>query len=221
MRFDVGSFGKTSAAIHRASDPVGATFILAHGAGTDRTHPLVVDLAKRIADKGIDVVTFNFLYSEAGRKMPDRPERLEACWLAAIAKIRAKTGFESSPLFIGGRSMGGRFATRIASLKEGLVIDGVVCVGYPLHPSGKPEVVREEILAVDVPLIVVQGTNDELGTAAEMKKFLAKRANMRVHAIEGADHSFGAAPHLDEAAAVIARFIIRRVDRQTQKRSKR
>lgn len=209
MRFDVGSFGKTSGAIYRAADPIGATFILAHGAGTNRTHPLVVDVAKRIADKGIDVFTFNFLYTEAGRKMPDRPERLEACWLAAIAKIRAKTGFESSPLFIGGRSMGGRFATRIASLKEGLIINGVVCIGYPLHPSGKPEVVRDEVLAVDIPLIVVQGTKDELGTAAEMKKFLAKRANMRVHPIEGADHSFGNDEHLDEAANLIAKFILK------------
>jgi predicted alpha/beta-hydrolase family hydrolase len=213
LRFDVGTHGKTSGAIFRASDPVGATFILAHGAGTNRTHPLVVGLAKRIADLGIDVVTFNFLYSEVGKRLPDRPELLEACWLAAIAKVRAKTGFESSPFFIGGRSMGGRVATRIASLKEGLVIDGVVCVGYPLHPSGKPLVVREEILAVDVPLIVVQGTKDELGSAAEMKKFLAKRSNMRVCPIEGAGHSFDAQKHLDEAAALIAKFI--------QKESKR
>ena len=78
--------------------------------------------------------------------MPDRPELLEACWGAAIAKVRARTGLGSSPLFIGGKSMGGRFATRIAGAKEGLVLNGVVCVGYPLHPSGKPEVRREEIL---------------------------------------------------------------------------
>ena len=209
LLFDVGTHGKTSGAIFRAADPLGATFILAHGAGTNRTHPLVVGLAKRIADLGIDVVTFNFLYTEAGKRLPDRPELLEACWLATIAKVRAKTGFESSPFFIGGRSMGGRIATRIASLKEGLVIDGVICIGYPLHPSGKPQVVREEILAVDVPLIVVQGTKDELGSAAEMKKFLAKRSNMRVHAIDGADHSFDAGEHLDEAAAIIAKFIRR------------
>lgn len=208
LRFDVGSHGKTSGAIHRAADPIGATLILAHGAGTTRTHPLVVGLAKRIAERGVDVFTFNFLYAEAGKKLPDRSELLEACWLAAIAKIRAKTGFETSPLFIGGRSMGGRFAARIASLKEGLVLNGVVCVGYPLHPSGKPHVTRDEILAVDVPLLVVQGTKDELGTAAEMKRYLAKRANMRVSPIEGADHSFGKDEHLAEAAAVIAKFVI-------------
>ena len=210
LRFDVGTHGKTSGAIYRAPSPIGATFILAHGAGTNRTHPLVVGLAKRIADLGVDVVTFNFLYTEAGKKLPDRPELLEACWLAAISKVRAKSGFESSPFFIGGRSMGGRFATRIASLKEGLVLDGVVCIGYPLHPNGKPRVVREEILGVDVPLIVVQGTKDELGTAAEMKKFLAKRSNMRVFPIEGGDHSFDAAKHLDEAAGLIAAFIRKR-----------
>ncbi|MFO0740053.1 MAG: alpha/beta family hydrolase [Labilithrix sp.] len=217
MRFDVGSHGKTSGAVYRAAEPIGATFILAHGAGTSRTHPLVVDLAKRIAALGVDVFTFNFLYSEAGRRLPDRPEVLEACWIAAIAKIRARTGLESSPLFIGGRSMGGRFATRIASLKEGLVLDGVVCIGYPLHPNGKPQVVRDEILSVDVPLIVVQGTKDELGSAVEMKKFLARRANMRVHPIEGADHSFGKVEHLEQAAGIISRFIARRVVRGSRR----
>lgn len=223
MRFDVGPHGKTSGQLFRAKDPVGATFILAHGAGTNRTHPLVVDLAKAIAARGVDVFTFNFLYTEADKKMPDRPEKLEAAWFAAIAKVRATTGFESSPLFIGGRSMGGRFATRIAGRKEGLVLDGVVCVGYPLHPlrrsaEKKPEVVRDEILAVDVPLIAVQGTKDELGSASELKKYLAKRANMRVHAIEGADHSFGSEKHLESAAAVIAKFIAVVVRRKQESR---
>lgn len=221
LRFDVGTHGKTSGAIHRAAAPagseLGATLILAHGAGAPRTHPLVTGLATRIAAYGIDVVTFNFLYAEAGRRMPDRPELLEACWWAVIAKVCAKIG-SSSPLFVGGRSMGGRFATRVAAGTARPQLDGVVCIGYPLHPSGRPEVTREEILAVDLPLLVVQGTKDALGSAAEMKRFLAGRARMRVHAIEGADHSFGGDAPLDEAARAVARFIERRSRRKERKR---
>jgi predicted alpha/beta-hydrolase family hydrolase len=205
LKFDVGTHGKTSGTLFRADEPIGATYILAHGAGTNRAHPLVVDLAKALASRGVDVVTFNFLYSEVGKRMPDKVDLLETCWHAAIAKVRAKTGFESSPLFVGGRSMGGRISTHVT---KGLTLTGVIVVGYPLHPSGKPNVVRDEILAVDLPLLAVQGTKDELGSAAELKKYLAKRPNMRVAAIEGADHSFGER-YLDEAATAIVKFIRR------------
>jgi len=215
--FDVGTHGKTSAAIHRAAEPTDATLVLAHGAGAPRTHPFMVDMATRIARKGVDVVTFNFLYAEAGRKMPDRVELLEACWRAAIASVRARGGLPTERLFIGGKSMGGRIATHIAAAGEGLVIAGVVLLGYPLHPPGKPELVRDEILRVKQRMLVVQGTNDHLGTAAEMKKILAPLRRARVHVVEGGDHSLAIPKRmgeeerervLDEVAAAVARFIV-------------
>ncbi|MBX3231337.1 MAG: alpha/beta fold hydrolase [Labilithrix sp.] len=216
LRFDVGAHGKTSGAVYRAADPVGATLVFAHGAGAPRTHPFVVGLAKKLAARGVDVVTFNFLYAEAGRRAPDRVELLETCWRAAIAKVRARTGLETSPLFVGGKSMGGRIATRVAGAKEGLVIDGVVCVGYPLHPPGKPDVARAEILSVDLPLLVVQGTRDAFGGAAVLKKYLRRRANARVVAIEDGDHSLEVPKRaerdaLAEAADAIATFVKRLV----------
>lgn len=212
LRFDVGAHGKTSGAIYRAPDPIGATLVFAHGAGAPRTHPFVVELAKQIAARGVDVVTFNFLYAEAGKKMPDKVDLLEMCWRAAIAKVRARSGLEDSPLFIGGKSMGGRIATRIAGAKEGLRIDGVVVAGYPLHPPGKPTSVRDEILAVDLPLLAVQGTKDTFGGAAVLKKYLRKRPNMRVVAIEAGDHSLEVPRSLNrdplaEAADAIATFV--------------
>lgn len=216
FRFDVGTLGKSSGATYRAAEPIGATLVFAHGAGTPRWHPLIVGLARAIAERGVDVVTFNFLYTENGKKMPDRPEILEACWGAAIAKVRARTGVGDSPLFIGGKSMGGRFATRIAA-SDGLahghaLLNGVVCVGYPLHPAGKPDVVRDEILGVSVPLLVVQGTNDELGDAAELKRFLRKRSNTRVHALEGADHTLSE-KYFPDAADAIVKFITKEMTR--------
>lgn len=215
--FSVGAHGKTSGAFHRATDPaLRATLLLAHGAGTSRTHPFMVDIATRLARKGVDVVTFNFLYAEAGRKMPDRVDRLEATWRAAIATVRARGGLPSERLFIGGKSMGGRIATRIASAEEGLVLSGVVLLGYPLHPPGKPESVREEILAVKLPLLVVQGTRDTFGTAAEMTRIVAKIPRARLHTVEGGDHSLnlprsdGAEAQersLDDVAVATARFL--------------
>ena len=221
--FDVGTHGTVSGGIFLSPDPIHtATLILAHGAGAPRTHPFMIDIATRIASRGVDVVTFNFLYAEAGRKMPDRVELLEATWRAAIATVRARRGFvHTERIFIGGKSMGGRMATHIAAsaTAEGLLIDGVALLGYPLHPINKPRVVREEIRAVkDIPILVVQGTRDELGTAAEMKKMLAsmENANTRLHVVEDGDHSLvlpkalGAEAQeraLEDAAAAVATFI--------------
>lgn len=215
--FSVGVHGKTSGAFHRATDPsVRATLLLAHGAGAPRTHPFMIDMATRLARKGVDVVTFNFLYAEAGRKMPDRVELLEATWRAALATVRARGGLPSERLFIGGKSMGGRIATRIASAEEGLVLSGVVLLGYPLHPPGKPLSVREEILAVKLPLLVVQGTRDTFGTADEMTRIVASLPRARLHTVAGGDHSLnlprsdGAAAQdraLDAVAAATARFL--------------
>lgn len=191
LTFDVGTHGKTSAAIYRAADPIQRTLILGHGAGASRTHPFMIDMAERLAEAGVDVVTFNFLYMEAGRKMPDKVELLEATWRAAIATTRARGGLPTEKLFIGGKSMGGRIATHIAAANEGLVLAGVVLLGYPLHPIGKPEVVREEILGVkDMPMLIVQGANDEMGPANELKKFIGKKLpNSKLYVVEDADHS--------------------------------
>ncbi len=228
--FDVGTHGKVSAAIHHAADPIHATVVLAHGAGAPRTHPFMVDMAKRIAKRGVDVVTFNFLYAEAGRKMPDRVELLETCWRSAIAAVRARGGLRSERLFIGGKSMGGRIATHIASADEGLELAGVVLLGYPLHPLGKPKIVRDEILRVKMPMLVVQGTRDELGTASAMKRLLTPLSHARLHVVEGGDHSLSLLKRegterqqrvLDDAANAIVSFVSGRGQRRATHRRPR
>ena len=229
--FDVGTFGKVSGAIYRALDPSArATLVLAHGAGAPRTHPFMTSMAARIAARGVDVVTFNFLYAEAGRKMPDRVELLEATWRAAIATVRARGGLSTERLFIGGKSMGGRIATRVAAANEGLVLSGVVLLGYPLHPIGKPRIVRDEILGVRLPMLVVQGTRDELGAAAEVKKLLAGVPRARVHVVEGGDHSLALPARdraerqeqvLDAAAAAIAAFVAARPKARSKRAPKK
>jgi uncharacterized protein len=184
FKFEVGTHGSSSGEIHSASDPsCRATLVLAHGAGAPRTHPFMRGIAKAIAHAGVDVVTFNFVYAEAGWRMPDRPEQLEACFCSAIAAVRARRGLPTERFFVGGKSMGGRVAARIATPP----IAGLVVLGYPLHPPGKPAAVREELFGVTVPRLVVQGTRDPFGTAADLARRLRKGELL---AVEDGDHSF-------------------------------
>jgi len=200
FQFEVATKGKTTALVYRAREPLAATLVLAHGAGTTQTHPFMVDMAARLAARGLDVVTFNFLYAEQGRRMPDRTDTLEATWQAAIASVRARGGLASERLFCGGKSMGGRIVSNLAAAAasvdgdgdgDGLRLAGLVFLGYPLHPQDKPKVRRDEHLPrVPCPMLFVQGSRDALGTAAEIRAVARHLPRASVHVVEGGDHSF-------------------------------
>lgn len=195
------------------------TLVLAHGAGSDQDHPLLVALAEGLAARGIEVVTFNFLYSEAGRGAPNRPPVLEACWRAVLDAVRAR---RPGPVAIGGKSMGGRIASMVAAAGAG-ELAGVVLVGYPLHPPQKPEQLRVAHLpSVTAPMLFVQGERDEFGTPDELRPFLAPIAHAELFVVAGGDHSLrvprrGNLPQAEVDAAVqqkIADWLsARRVDR--------
>lgn len=214
--FNVATYGTTTAIIYRARDPIEATFIFAHGAGAPQKHPFMPDMAKRLAQRGVDVVTFNFLYAEHGRKLPDRNEVLEATWQAAIASTRARGGLPTARLFCGGKSMGGRIASQVASSGEGLSLTGLVFFGYPLHPPKKPKIRRDRHLPkVPFPMLFVQGTRDELGTAKEIRT-LGRLVPLQLHVVEGGDHSLALSKRegpekqiqaLDAAADAVAQFV--------------
>ena len=219
FQFDVATHGTTTALVYRASDPIAVTLILAHGAGAGQTHPFMVDMATRIARRGIDVVTFNFLYTEQGRKLPDRSDTLEATWHAAIASVRARGGLPTERLFCGGKSMGGRIASNVAvsAAGEGLTLSGLVFLGYPLHPAKKPKARRDEHLPrVPFPMLFVQGSRDELGDAAEIRELVHGLPHASVHIVEGGDHSLAVLKRdatttqedaLEGAADAIAAFV--------------
>ncbi|HEY8075190.1 MAG TPA: alpha/beta family hydrolase [Labilithrix sp.] len=214
FQFDVGERGTTTALVYRAKDPIEATLLLAHGAGASQTHPFLVGMAKRIAARGVDVVTFNFLYTEREKRVPDRNDTLEACWRATIASVRARGGLPTEHLFCGGKSMGGRIASQVAAAHEGLTLSGLVFLGYPLHPMGKPRVRRDEHLPrIPFPMLFVQGSRDELGTADEIRAVAKKLPNASVYVVEGGDHSLALRKKdgdtesaLDAAADAIAKF---------------
>jgi predicted alpha/beta-hydrolase family hydrolase len=165
-----------------------ALLILAHGAGAGQQHPFMVTSARGLAARGVDVVTFDFPYMAAKRGAPDRPPVLERAFREAVSA--AQSWSRAKALFIGGKSMGGRMATHLAA--EGLDgLAGIVVLGYPLHPPGKPQQLRVAHLpAITAPLLIVQGERDVFGSPAELAPHVATmKADVTVHAVQGGDHS--------------------------------
>jgi predicted alpha/beta-hydrolase family hydrolase len=192
MRVAVAS-GSVTALVYPAapSARTGVTMILGHGAGAPQSSDFMVGFAEGLARRGADVVTFNFPYMEIGRRLPDRSERLESCFRAVIAAARARVDLAAGRLVIGGKSLGGRMASHVgAAGLDGLA--GLVFLGYPLHPPGKPEKSRAAHLArIRQPMLFVQGSRDAFGTPEELAPILAPLGPVaRVYVVEGGDHSF-------------------------------
>jgi uncharacterized protein len=187
-RFSVAVGELSTTALAYPAERARATLILGHGAGAPQTHPWMVKIASALSSRGIDVVTFNFPYAEARRRTPDRNDVLEATWRGVIGAVRARGGV--SPLLIGGKSMGGRIATQVAA-QGGLDEAGLILLGYPLHPPGKPAQLRAAHLPrVSSPMLFVQGSRDSFGTPEELRPVLEGLAQgTRLFVIEAGDHS--------------------------------
>jgi uncharacterized protein len=195
------------------------TLILGHGAGAGQLHPFMRLFATGLAERGIDCMTFNFQYMEQGRHVPDPKAKLESCYRAVIAAAEKHKKLIGNRLAIGGKSMGGRIASQVAAESTGLtrpdddkqqskkvgstlgagnketphIIDlaGLVFLGYPLHPPGKPEQLRDAHLKeIHAPMLFVQGSRDAFGTPDELHAVI-KRLSLpaTLHPIDGGDHS--------------------------------
>jgi predicted alpha/beta-hydrolase family hydrolase len=177
---------------YRSNAPARATLVLAHGAGAGQGHPFMVAFAKGLSDRGLDVITFDFDYMEKRRKVPDRMPQLVARYRAVIDQARQTLDSARKRLFIGGKSMGGRAATHVAAEDASLSLGGIVLLGYPLHPPGKPDQLRDAHLpSVKRPMLFAQGTRDTFGTPDELRPIVAKLSPPPiVYAVEGGDHSF-------------------------------
>ena len=174
------------------SDRAAAGLVLAHGAGAGQHSRFMVDAAQALAGRGITTATFDFPYITDGRNVPDKPPVLEASWRAGIAAARSHDAFAGLPLFIGGKSMGGRIASHVAAQDEGhWGLAGLVFLGYPLHPPGRPEKRRDAHLpAIREPMLFVQGTRDLFGTAAEIRTLLPALHRAELFEVADGDHSF-------------------------------
>jgi len=176
----------------------GVTVVLGHGAGASQTSGFMRMFAKGLAARGLDVLTFNFVYMEQGRSVPDQKHKLEGCFAAVIKTALKNKKLKNNRVVIGGKSMGGRIASQVMagedreSFAEDVV--GLVFLGYPLHPPGQPTKLRVEHLEhIKKPMLFVQGTRDALGTPEEIKPFVNNlRPAAKFYEIEGGDHSFKA-----------------------------
>ena len=229
IRVAVAPSDHVTALVYRAppAHRLGVTLILGHGAGADQNSSFMVHFATALAARGVDTLTFNFVYTEHGGRAPDRNDRLESCWRAVIATVRGTDfplGAGGSKLVIGGKSMGGRIASQIASQPAPSGPDdiaGLVFLGYPLHPPGRSDKLRSEHFGrVLAPMLFVQGSRDAFGTPAELRAALSDvKATGDLYVVEGGDHSFktpkrGGVPQEEVYAAVhdeIVRWITTRV----------
>jgi hypothetical protein len=163
--------------------------VLAPGAGSSRNHASLSGIQTGLADAGWTTVTFDFPYREAGRRIPDRQPVLEGCWRAVLDAVRTDARLAPPRIAIGGRPMGGRIASHVAA--AGAPVNGLVFLGFPLHPAGRPGVERAAHLpSISVPMLFVQGTRDALAEPALLAGVLARLPHATLHSIEGADHSF-------------------------------
>jgi predicted alpha/beta-hydrolase family hydrolase len=182
--------GAIPALVYPAESPA-ASVILAHGAGAGQRSAFMAACASGLAARGIDVITFDFPYIAAKRKIPDRGPLLEAAYHAVIATVRVELQSSRRFLFIGGKSMGGRIATQVAAASRELPVAGLVLLGYPLHPPGRPDTLRAAHLpAVARPMLFVQGSRDSFGTPHELAPILTPLVPApRIHVVDGGDHS--------------------------------
>lgn len=190
-RFALPDGGAVSGTLTLPADgaPV-CTVVLAHGAGSTRDASLLVAVADGLAAAGCATARFNFPYRERGARVPDRAPVLEACYRAVLEALRADPACAGTPLVIGGASMGGRMATHLAAAGE--PVAGVVLLGYPLHPAGRPTVTRSAHLPrIAVPMLFVTGSRDALCPLDDLRPVLATLPAATLHVVEEADHSFG------------------------------
>ncbi len=174
---------------YKAQHP-NALLVLGHGTGAGQQHPFMVSVAEALAERGIDVATFDFPYMRERRKVPDKGTVLEQAFREAVTEAAAWS--PGLPLFIGGKSMGGRIATQVAAADPQLRLAGLVLLGYPLHPPGKPTQRRDKHLpAIARPMLFVQGTRDAFGTPDELAPIVSTlRPVPTVHVVAHGDHSF-------------------------------
>jgi len=188
------------------------TVVLAHGAGAAMDSPFMNVMAEGLAGAGIRVARFEFRYMQrhreiGQRKPPDGAAHLRGHWISVIEHLGG-----AGKLVIGGKSMGGRIASMLA---DELGARGLVCLGYPFHPPGRPDRLRTAHLAtLETPTLIVQGTRDSLGSQEEIANYELSSA-IRLTFLEDGDHSFKprkssgrtAQQNLEHAIAAVAAFV--------------
>lgn len=176
-----------SVAYARPDSPA-ATVVIAHGAGAGMDHPFLVGFSDALNGLGYATLRFNFAYVEQGRRFPDRPPKAVAAWREVMRQARERA--DGKPLWACGKSFGGRMASM--AVAEGMESAGLIFLGYPLHPPGKPENLRDEHLyGIPVPMLFLQGSNDAFARQDLLDRVVSRIGEQAtLHYLPDADHSF-------------------------------
>src|SRR6185436_8912270 len=177
--------------------------VLAHGAGAGKDHPWMQELAEKLAEKKIATLRYNFPYMEAGRKRPDNPPVAHETIDAALKAALKQAG--KLPVFLSGKSFGGRMSSQYLSEHEDAPVKGIIFFCFPLHAPGKPGIERgEHLKKINHPMLFLSGTRDEFARMDLLKKVLKKVEAATVVTIEGANHGFKVAGRKDTVELLAA-----------------
>jgi uncharacterized protein len=174
---------------HRADRAV----LLAHGAGAGRNAAPLVATARALASAGIPSWRFDFPYRAAGRKAPDRPPVLLQAVREAATELSRRTGLPPARLVLGGRSMGGRYCSMaVGDADDPLPALGLLLLGYPLHPAGRPASLRvEHFPRLCVPVLFLSGDRDAMAPKDDLQRWARTIPGpVRFHWLAGADHGY-------------------------------
>jgi uncharacterized protein len=167
-----------------------ACYVLAHGAGAGMAHPFMAAVAEELAERGVATLRYQFPYMEKGGKRPDPPKVAQATVRAAVAEAAGL--LPGVPVFAGGKSFGGRMTSQAQAAAPLRGVRGLIFLGFPLHPSGRPSQERgRHLFDIEIPMLFLQGTRDALAARAELEplcRALGNRAVLRLY--QDADHSF-------------------------------
>jgi hypothetical protein len=184
------AIGKVSAKYMLPARPV-CIFTLAHGAGAGMDHSFMETLAEALSKAGIGTLRFNFPFMENKKGKPDSPAIAHITIEAAIAKARELN--PKLPLFVSGKSFGGRMSSQFLAAHPDSAVKGIIFYGFPLHPAGKPSTERADHLKeLKIPMLFLQGSRDALAEWALIKSVCDSLRKATLVKLEGADHSFKA-----------------------------
>ncbi len=180
--------GKISLETEDATNPI-AVLILAHGAGAGMHHPFMVSLGQKLSEKRISVVRFNFPYMEQGRKSPGSPKSNIETWQLVVEHI--ESAFPNIPIFISGKSYGGRMGSHLIAENDMSSVDGIIYYGFPLHAPGRDSKDRAAHLTdVKIPQLFLQGTKDKLANIEMIGEVVETLSTAEMSVLEDGDHSF-------------------------------
>lgn len=210
----MGARGSTSGVL---ASPVGGrqriAIIVGHGAGNDMNTPLITLFSRGLAGSGFPVLRFNFLYTEQGRKVPDKQRILAETWESVYRFANAELGSAVDSWIAAGKSMGGRVASQMVA-ENLLPVHGLIFLGYPLHPPGDKEKLKDaHLYRIGLPMLFFAGTRDPLCNMEKLKGVLNNlQAPWELCVVDGGDHSF----HVPKAMGLTEEGVFERITKKTR-----